>query len=201
MAVVNRDYRLIWVKEPLLAGLRSSVKVLGEHCFSVMANRNRPCETGCPVAPVFATGRPHSVERSYTGPDGQTYWREARAFPIMDGRGRVTFVVRISFDITGRKHQQAFQRRGIQTLERALDEMNRLQVSQMPFQPSGEASLTQRELEVLRLLVRGASKPQIAVMLGISVHTVKRHVVNIYNKIGVNDRTQAAVWAARQGLA
>ena len=60
--------------------------------------------------------------------------------------------------------------------------------------------LTARELEVLRLLSQGATNPEISAQLQISPHTVKSHIINIFNKLGVDDRTQAAVWAARQDL-
>lgn len=56
--------------------------------------------------------------------------------------------------------------------------------------------LTERELEVLRLLANGMSNPEIAKALAISQHTVKSHVTHIYDKLGVNDRAQAAVWAS-----
>jgi DNA-binding NarL/FixJ family response regulator len=62
------------------------------------------------------------------------------------------------------------------------------------------ASLTNRELEVLRLLARGQSNPQIAESLVISRGTVKGHVQHIIGKLGVTDRTQAAVRAIELGL-
>jgi DNA-binding NarL/FixJ family response regulator len=62
------------------------------------------------------------------------------------------------------------------------------------------APLTGRELEVLRFLARGDTNAEISLHLGISPHTVKSHVIHIFNKLGVNDRTQAAVWAARHQL-
>ncbi|MHB8066320.1 MAG: LuxR C-terminal-related transcriptional regulator [Desulfobaccales bacterium] len=62
------------------------------------------------------------------------------------------------------------------------------------------APLTGRELEVLRLLVQGATNGEISGSLKISRHTVKSHVINIFNKLGVNDRTQAAVRALRHEL-
>jgi DNA-binding NarL/FixJ family response regulator len=64
-----------------------------------------------------------------------------------------------------------------------------------------EAALTQRETEVLTHLAHGLTNKQIADRLGISYETVKEHVQHILRKIGVADRTQAAVWAVRSGLA
>ena len=57
--------------------------------------------------------------------------------------------------------------------------------------------LTRRELEVLRLIVEGKQNKQIASALGISEKTVKTHCSRLFQRIGVADRTQAAVWAER----
>jgi pimeloyl-ACP methyl ester carboxylesterase/DNA-binding CsgD family transcriptional regulator len=61
--------------------------------------------------------------------------------------------------------------------------------------------LSDRELQVLRLISAGKSNQQIADALVISVNTVNRHVSNIFDKIGVANRAQAAVYAKDQGLA
>ena len=63
-----------------------------------------------------------------------------------------------------------------------------------------EVPLTQRESEVLRQLANGLTNKEIALALGISYETVKEHVQHILRKIGVTDRTQAAVWAVRKNL-
>ena len=63
-----------------------------------------------------------------------------------------------------------------------------------------EVPLTQRESEVLRQLALGLTNKEIAQALHISYETVKEHVQHILRKIGVSDRTQAAVWAVRKGL-
>ncbi len=60
--------------------------------------------------------------------------------------------------------------------------------------------LTRRELEVLELLGEGLKNREIAGQLHISDKTVKNHVSNIFSKLHVNDRTQAALLAARHGL-
>jgi DNA-binding NarL/FixJ family response regulator len=73
-----------------------------------------------------------------------------------------------------------------------LDELGRAQL---------RPELTSREREVLTLLVSGLSNKQIGRQLGISEKTVKGHLTNLYQRIGVADRTQAALWAERNGLA
>ena len=63
-----------------------------------------------------------------------------------------------------------------------------------------ERSLTPRELEVIAELARGRANKAIAFELGVSEPTVKTHVSNILGKLGLSDRTQAAVYAVEHGL-
>jgi len=63
-----------------------------------------------------------------------------------------------------------------------------------PFHP-----LSDREMEVLSCVVRGMSNKEIASLLGISHQTVKNHVTSILRKFGVEDRTQAVVYALKRG--
>ncbi len=67
--------------------------------------------------------------------------------------------------------------------------------------PDTPQSLTQREIDVLRLLAAGKSNKEIASALTIGEQTVKTHVSNILMKLGVQSRTQAALYAAQIGLA
>ena len=68
-----------------------------------------------------------------------------------------------------------------------------------PQEPSAD-SLTEREREVLTLIARGLPNKLIARDLSISEKTVKAHVSSILGKLGVSDRTQAALFAVRSGL-
>jgi DNA-binding NarL/FixJ family response regulator len=61
-------------------------------------------------------------------------------------------------------------------------------------------ALTPREEEVLRLIAQGADNAAIGLALSISPHTVKQYVTNIFEKLGVRSRVQAAVYAVRAGL-
>jgi two-component system, NarL family, response regulator DegU len=80
--------------------------------------------------------------------------------------------------------------------DEALDETCGYSLSEEvdPSQP-----LSAREMEVLVQLTRGQSNKEIAVTLGISHQTVKNHVTAVLRKLGVEDRTQAAVYALRRG--
>lgn len=60
--------------------------------------------------------------------------------------------------------------------------------------------LTKRENEVLKQVALGLTNKEIGMALGISYETVKEHVQHVLRKLGVNDRTQAAVWAVRKEM-
>ena len=63
-----------------------------------------------------------------------------------------------------------------------------------------DVDLTPREAEVLVLVRQGLANKQIARRLGIAERTVKAHLTSVFARIGVSDRTQAALWAERRGL-
>jgi DNA-binding NarL/FixJ family response regulator len=70
-----------------------------------------------------------------------------------------------------------------------------------PARPPTSEPLTEREAAVLRLVAHGESNQQIAAALGISEATVRTHVSNILSKLHLASRTQAALYALREGLA
>ncbi|MCP3424311.1 response regulator [Nocardioides pinisoli] len=70
----------------------------------------------------------------------------------------------------------------------------------VPGPDQAAAALSPRETEVLRLVVEGLLNKQIAQRLGITERTVKAHLTSAYQRIGVADRTQAALWAQRHDL-
>jgi DNA-binding CsgD family transcriptional regulator len=101
------------------------------------------------------------------------------------------------------------------SLERVVAEMLAWKAEPAPSNPSNSSpspivitppgasapSLSQREREVLALLIRRETAPEIADQLCISVRTVERHVSSIYDKLGVNSRREATAVALRSGLA
>jgi DNA-binding NarL/FixJ family response regulator len=67
-------------------------------------------------------------------------------------------------------------------------------------QPKELAGLTEREREVLEQIARGLTNREIAEKMVISEKTVKTHVSNLLDKLGLEDRTRAAIWALKHGL-
>lgn len=74
-------------------------------------------------------------------------------------------------------------------------------LSGQPEGPLTSDPLTEREVEVLRVIARGLTNQQIAIELGISPATVRTHVSHIFAKLHLASRTQAALYAIREGLA
>jgi DNA-binding NarL/FixJ family response regulator len=81
---------------------------------------------------------------------------------------------------------------------RAAETAARLQSDQ--FWPGARHGLTQRESEILSLVITGASNRGIAAKLVIGEETVKTHLSSVYRKLGVGDRTSAAAMALREGI-
>ncbi|GBG11178.1 DNA-binding response regulator [Paenibacillus sp. MY03] len=79
--------------------------------------------------------------------------------------------------------------------------MNRFRQPKQQEKAPLHDDLTEREMDVLKRLAQGKSNQEIADELFIGVKTVKFHITNIFNKLDVDDRTQAAIYAHKQGIA
>ncbi len=142
--------------------------------FAAALSRRKTAHRGCPHF-----GSPMALKAVY---------------PVLDGQGNLLSTV--SIDLDGDLPVSA-PRRG----NRAIGDGKRTHATIEKSRSSRhQLSLTDRERTVLRLIAQGATNLEISDALTISPHTVKSHVVHIFNKLGVNDRTQAAVLATRHGV-
>jgi len=160
----------------------------------------RECGFATCRAFAVALGNQQTVPRNC--PDLDRSISANTIYPVYGAHGEVVSTVAIDSD---RLNQGAIfnrQKKYIAGLEEKLDSL--IRENRRPSWEGRNAdirlSLTAREVEVLRLLAEGCTNTEISKVLAISCHTVKSHVVHIFNKLGVNDRTQAAVWAARNRL-
>jgi NarL family two-component system response regulator LiaR len=98
---------------------------------------------------------------------------------------------------------RAIQRvhRGESSLHPAIARKVLQELAHPPQRPPTAEPLTEREVEVLRLIAYGESNQQIAAALGIGAATVSKHVSHILSKLHLASRTQAALYALREGLA
>ena len=105
-------------------------------------------------------------------------------------------------DVTKRRLDTVRQKRHIEFLETTLREITGENVCSIGIHGAAKADtiLTEREAEVLGLIANGLSNVEIGRVLSISPHTVKTHLVKIFGKFDVNDRTQAAILAVRNKL-
>ncbi len=127
--------------------------------------------------------------------------RETVSYPVYDQDGNLKSTLTLEVDTTKNRTELEDQKGYITKLEDKLSTLSENQIEEgrkanalLPL------PLTDREIEVLRLMAGGATNTEISLILAISSHTTKSHVINIFNKLSVNNRTQAAVWAAHHKL-
>ena len=200
--ILDRKLHIVWANQARAKfHQRDLPEMIGKPCYEMFQRRNRPCPD-CPVKVVFRTGKPFFMERSAVLSDGSTRWGDVRCYPVVDGKGNVPYVIQIMIDITKRKWGIARRQKYVDSLEATVREIGGRQVEKLAEYEIREAGgrLTRREQEILRLMANGLSNVQIGEVLSISPHTVKTHVTKVFEKLGVKDRTRAAVWAVRRNL-
>mgnify|MGYP002631182326 CR=1 FL=1 len=156
---------------------------------------------GYPTCMAFAA----ALSRQYTSivncPHLGRPMEERATYPVYDQQGNV--VKTVSFDINSDcLHQKiSLDEARIQDLQSRLVSFEKDENASFDTANSAlPAPLSKREIEVLRLIAHGATNKEISAELQISQHTVKSHVIHIFNKIGVNDRVQASTWGAINGV-
>jgi PAS domain S-box-containing protein len=200
--ILDRNLRIVWANEARAKFHRQNLDdMIGRFCYEMFQRRTEPC-LECPVRVLFDSGKPCFMEKSVVLPDGSRKWGDVRAYPVFDGRGEVAYAVQIMLDSTKRKADSQAQKRYVESLETTVNKITEKNVESLLKYPYQEpaVSLTEREIEILGLISNGFSNVEVGRVLAISPHTVKSHVINIFEKLGVKDRTQAAVWAAKHKL-
>jgi PAS domain S-box-containing protein len=157
---------------------------------------------------VFRTGQERTIEFEFTTPIGERQF-QARIAPEVGADGSVATALVVARDVTDQK-RAALDR--AELYRELLDRDRRLQdlVSRILLDHERDRRrsiavaqvepMTSRERQILRLLAAGLTNQQIGRELGLSSGTVKNHVARLLEKLGVPDRTAAAVRAIQLGL-
>jgi DNA-binding NarL/FixJ family response regulator len=126
---------------------------------------------------------------------------EKATFPVYDGHGNLLRTVSLDIDTACLRRKIDQKEAHIRDLKSRLADFENSRAAD--FEAANAklpTPLTPREVQVLRQVARGATNKEISMALRISEHTVKSHVIHIFNKLGVNDRAQASAWGALNGL-
>ncbi len=127
--------------------------------------------------------------------------KEKSFYPVRDDQGNLLSTISFDIDIKKNDIELRNAHEYIKKLENKIAELSSIKNdAEKVANESLPSPLSARELEVLRMLACGITNVEISKLLEISGHTVKSHVVHIFNKLGVNSRTQASVWAAQYNL-
>lgn len=200
--IIDRNYRILWanVGKARLYGT-SQEKLIGRLCYEAYQKRQEVCPQ-CPVTIAFRSGKMCVMKRNVITQSGSKNVCEIRTYPVHDSLGEIVCGITIGFDITGRNRSlRNHSLRAVSENTAELSETLRTPRSSAFF---GEEvicdSLTDREIEVLQLVAAGLSNNDVAATLAISPETVKTHITHIFNKLGVCDRTQAAIRGVHLGI-
>lgn len=126
---------------------------------------------------------------------------EKATFPVYDDLGNLLRTVSLDIDTHCLRQKIDQKEAHIQALKIRLADYENSRIADFDAANARLLTpLTRRESQVLRCMAGGATNKEIAKALHISEHTVKSHVIHIFNKLGVNDRAQASAWGALNGL-
>jgi len=200
--IFDRDCRIVWINKAMAALHQcDSEKVVGEECCRALNGCDHGCDT-CVLKEAIAKGRTQIAEKWADFPGGERRWGEVHAYPVRGVDKNISALIVIVFETTASKHALQQQRDYTELLEQRLSEKEGgpKKVSLESGEGAVSVKLSRRETDVLRLITEGYTNAQISELLDISANTVKSHVNGVFNKLGVNDRTQAAVLATRHHL-
>jgi PAS domain S-box-containing protein len=177
---------------------------LGQKCYQILQGRDEKsrliCKAYCHVAEKALKSEPVSNYdiRTRTNKGDRRWLNMSVITSKLGGNGEKKMIVHLFRDVTQKKDGEMFFRRIVEIAQRYRI---------IPFEPGDSKDqdhcidkLTLREREVLTLLARGLSTQEIAEALFISMSTVRNHVQNIFDKLGVHSRPEAIAYAYQNGL-
>lgn len=206
--VSDEDQRIVYWGHGAerMLGYRAS-EVVGSPCHAVLAGqRDRKvwCHANCSVRRQLQRGAlPDDFEMLTHRRSGRAVWVHVSVLVLPHGRGR-QFHVHFLRDATRSKRSEELLHAVLATLGVDAARLPPSHVARHESKPKADAArairLTRREVEVLAELAGGRTTTEIAERLGISANTVRKHVQNALQRLGLHSRTEAVSFALRNGL-
>jgi len=178
-------------------------EAVGKHCYDVIAGGDyegqRFCRRNCPTITAARRAKPvGNYDVLSSRKDGSPVWLNVSIILPPEGGRNGICAVHVFRDVSERRRSEQLAQITMETVAR-FSAGEEGQVETKPYPPPGPP-LTQREVEVLRLLASGVPTEDIATTLGVSRSTARNHIESILAKLGVHSRLQAVVYASQHGL-
>jgi len=178
-------------------------EVVGEHCYDIISGGDyegqRFCRRNCPTIAAAKKAKPvGNYDVLSRRKNGTPVWLNISIMLAPEAGKDGICAVHVFRDVNERRRSELLAQRTLETVARfSAGEEGQLETS--PYPPPSPP-LTQRELEVLRLLASGVPTEDIATSLGVSRSTARNHIESILAKLGVHSRLQAVVYASQHRL-
>jgi PAS domain S-box-containing protein len=178
-------------------------EVLGQRCYDVICGLDyegqRFCRRNCPTITAAKKAKPvGNYDVLSHRKDGSPLWLNVSIILPPEGGRNDICAVHVFRDVSERRRFEQLAQITREAVAR-FSAGEEGQVETKPYPPPGPP-LTQREVEVLRLLASGVPTEDIATALGVSRSTARNHIESILAKLGVHSRLQAVVYASRHRL-
>jgi PAS domain S-box-containing protein len=183
----------------------SRKEVVGRNCHDVIAGRDKStpiCSKNCQVMNLIQRGEMvENYDMLTHSKAGDPVWINVSIIAIPARQREFNTVVHIFRDINRRKRSEELIQELIYTIKtdnQAQQHAPSAEVSLLEHNP--KPSLTRRERQVLRLVAEGASTSAMAKELYINWATVRKHIQNILNKLGLHTKLEAVTYAIKNNL-
>jgi PAS domain S-box-containing protein len=200
---VDLDQRIVfWGRAAEELTGRKREEVIGKRCYEVMLGGDSDghpfCRRECPTIIAARRGRSvHSYDLQVPTTDGHFTWFNMSIIPLRQRSTRTDMVVHMFRDVTNRWVAELLAQETLAAVARFSEAR---QSGHLGAQRQPEPDLTPRELDVLRLLAKGLTTPQIAQKLGIARATARNHADRMLSKLDAHNRIEAVMRAGQLGL-
>jgi PAS domain S-box-containing protein len=204
--ILDADLRLIrWNRQLQVTSGLEDERILGRKLTAFVQQEDHEALDAW-LETVIRTGSATTELHFRDRDEFQPY--EFTAAVLLDADGSFTGLCGIGYNISSRRQTEYQLKEAIRAViddatwfaQSVMEKMDQVSGHAGSASAALAAELTPREREVLELIARGSSNNQIAEELGLSNPTVRNYVARLYEKLGVNSRAQAVVWARERGF-